>query len=143
MALITFLVITFKSPGAFKRSKVELNPTWNESMESIHFTMTCPECKIIKVPRSRHCYLCGTCVSVFDHHCEWLNQCIGGGNNVCFFMFIVCLIYSMVVTATVEVFLVYAAAECKYFGGTTCWEMVDGKPQNDSRTYGAISVIGI
>jgi hypothetical protein len=49
----------------------------------------------------------------------------------------------MVVTASVEVFLAYAAANCDYFGGTSCWEIIDGKPQNDSKTYWAITIVGI
>ena len=62
---------------------------------------------------------------------------------MCFLFFIVCLIGNMVLTASVEVFLAYAAANCDYFGGTSCWEIIDGKPQNDSKTYWAISIVGI
>ena len=142
-ALLTFLLIFFKSPGALKRTNAEQNPTWNQSIEGVHFTLTCPECEIIKVPRSRHCYLCGTCISVFDHHCEWINQCIGGHNNVCFLLFIICLIANMVITASVEVFLVYAAANCKYYGGDDCYSSDDRQALNDSLTYWAIALVGI
>ncbi|KAG7388883.1 hypothetical protein PHYPSEUDO_011717 [Phytophthora pseudosyringae] len=30
--------------------------------------------------QSRHCRLCDKCVDVFDHHCKWLNNCVGKKN---------------------------------------------------------------
>ena len=32
------------------------------------------------VATSRHCLLCCKCVHHFDHHCRWLNNCIGDAN---------------------------------------------------------------
>lgn len=36
----------------------------------------CAECEVNKLPRSKHCDICNRCVSVYDHHCPWINNCV-------------------------------------------------------------------
>ncbi|PWN50230.1 hypothetical protein IE53DRAFT_374726 [Violaceomyces palustris] len=40
-----------------------------------------------KPERSHHCRVCKTCVLKYDHHCPWLNQCVGIGNERYFVLF--------------------------------------------------------
>lgn len=49
----------------------------------------CAHCCLVKPKRSRHCDVCGLCVSVYDHHCPWINNCVGTKNHVYFLGYVI------------------------------------------------------
>lgn len=54
----------------------------------------CMHCNSHVGLRSKHCKRCDRCTSDFDHHCKWVNNCIGGKNYKLFFSLIFSVIFS-------------------------------------------------
>ena len=61
--------------------------------QELHF---CYLCQAHCLESSKHCSQCDRCVYSFDHHCQWLNNCVGGANDKHFIML---LVFFILVTA--------------------------------------------
>ena len=78
--------LTWKvGPGYIMR---EPEITQAELLRRFKVSELCFECRVIALPRSYHCNVCKQCVERFDHHCPWVNSCIGTKNHGFFLVFI-------------------------------------------------------
>ncbi|CAB4029431.1 palmitoyltransferase ZDHHC17 isoform X3 [Paramuricea clavata] len=66
---------------------------------SLDFKSFCPTCLVRRPIRSKHCSICDCCVARMDHHCPWVDNCIGVDNHASFmiYLFSVIVCYTYVV----------------------------------------------
>eukprot|EP01104_Vermistella_antarctica_P014844 TRINITY_DN4740_c0_g1_i1.p1 TRINITY_DN4740_c0_g1~~TRINITY_DN4740_c0_g1_i1.p1 ORF type:complete len:329 (-),score=63.64 TRINITY_DN4740_c0_g1_i1:197-1183(-) len=55
----------------------------------------CFRCRNKRPERAHHCQICGVCVMKMDHHCPWINGCVGHHNHRYFALFLVFLSVAM------------------------------------------------
>ena len=102
--MLLAFIIQMLGPGVVQRDP---NVSLMSLMEEFDPREICPVCKVITLPRSRHCNICDVCVDRFDHHCQWLNNCIGRRSHGYFIIFVlVQAIYLFMVTGALIAFSV-------------------------------------
>ena len=52
----------------------------------------CPTCLVKKSSSTKHCFICNECIEGFDHHCYWINHCVGKRNYPLFVFFLFILV---------------------------------------------------
>lgn len=61
----------------------------------------CSRCETYRPPRAHHCRVCQRCIRRMDHHCPWINNCVGEFNQKYFIQFLlyvgVASIYAIVI----------------------------------------------
>lgn len=62
----------------------------------------CTRCEMYRPPRAHHCRICQRCIRKMDHHCPWINNCVGEFNQKYFIQFL----FYVGVLAAYAVFLV-------------------------------------
>ncbi|KAI3883396.1 hypothetical protein MKX03_009629 [Papaver bracteatum] len=88
VGVVLFLLTSFSDPGTVNADNVTQYLS-SYPCDNIIFTeKMCTTCKIPKPARSKHCSICDRCVARFDHHCGWMNNCIGERNTRYFMAFL-------------------------------------------------------
>ena len=75
----------------------------------INFFNYCPKCIIRRSRRVKHCSICDECCEGFDHHCYWVNNCIGINNYKSFIFFLFLSFVDVIFILAISIFsLIYS-----------------------------------
>ncbi|EEF31458.1 zinc finger protein, putative [Ricinus communis] len=77
----------------------------------------CEKCCTYKPPRAHHCRICRRCVLKMDHHCLWINNCVGYWN---YKAFLILLLYATAASIYSMVMIISSVFQRNWdFGGRT------------------------
>ncbi|XP_049916679.1 palmitoyltransferase ZDHHC4 [Epinephelus moara] len=84
-----FYLCIRRDPGTVTKKKIagQLH-IYPYDRRLFHPGVSCETCQLVKPARSKHCRVCNRCVQRFDHHCVWVNNCIGAQNTGYFLLYL-------------------------------------------------------
>ncbi|XP_028026774.1 probable palmitoyltransferase ZDHHC11 [Bombyx mandarina] len=97
---IAHVTASMLDPSETELRKMEINiiPEFDRTIHAhVIENGRCHLCNIQATSRyTKHCSICNKCVDQFDHHCKWLNNCIGNRN---YLPFIASVITALMISA--------------------------------------------
>ncbi|XP_027158758.1 probable protein S-acyltransferase 15 [Coffea eugenioides] len=97
--VFSFFVCVLTDPGGvppgFVPDVEHSLPSDQEDKTSHVNPRQCDKCSAYKPPRAHHCRVCRRCVLRMDHHCVWINNCVGHRN---YKAFVVSVFYATIAT---------------------------------------------
>lgn len=102
LALASHLRTMLSDPGAVPKGNATKKYMDSLQLKPGEVIYKCPKCCSIKPERAHHCSICKRCIRKMDHHCPWVNNCVGEKNQRFFVLFTVS---SLTAVATYLIFL--------------------------------------
>ncbi|CAJ0933071.1 unnamed protein product, partial [Mesorhabditis belari] len=91
-ATLNNFILAAKVGGGYVPKKWKIDPEVEIKGDISKRLQWCRICDGYKPPRSHHCSKCGRCVLKMDHHCLWINNCVGHRNHAFFVRFLIAAI---------------------------------------------------
>eukprot|EP00347_Sterkiella_histriomuscorum_P004954 403358448 len=93
---VLLIIVQFSDPGIIKREEPFPEGPGDQNDNGdylyrntlIYKPRYCETCNLIRPPKASHCGICDNCVKCFDHHCTFVNNCIGVRNMRIFVIFV-------------------------------------------------------
>ena len=89
LAVYNFYLCSISDPGIIRKKNISfLKQKYPYDFLFNSDKPQCKKCNFQKINRSKHCRICDKCIEKFDHHCIWINNCVGAKNFKYFLYFI-------------------------------------------------------
>ena len=93
----TFLLCVVLEPGKLKQKYDFIWLTAKLLNGGLHLDNLCVYDEVLKSETSFHCTMCNRCVEMFDHHCPYINNCLGRRNLKYFLIFLFSYTFFMII----------------------------------------------
>ncbi|XP_014278660.1 palmitoyltransferase ZDHHC3 isoform X2 [Halyomorpha halys] len=103
LAITSHLRTMLTDPGSVPKGNATKEMIQHMGCREGQVIFKCQKCCSIKPERAHHCSVCQRCIRKMDHHCPWVNNCVGEDNQkffVLFTFYIACMsLHSLILAA--------------------------------------------
>ncbi|XP_016403274.1 probable palmitoyltransferase ZDHHC12, partial [Sinocyclocheilus rhinocerous] len=97
LSVLLYFTVSLMDPGFVlsdsdtRGTSVDSNEELEKMIPQDHSSLKqrrCGYCFKLQPMRARHCKTCKRCVRRFDHHCPWIDNCVGERNHKWFLLYL-------------------------------------------------------
>lgn len=92
LSVLMYFAVSLMDPGIVLADSAKGSPEETQAMipqSSTPRLRRCGYCLLQQPMRAKHCQVCNRCVRRFDHHCPWIENCVGERNHRWFVVYLV------------------------------------------------------
>lgn len=101
LCITSFIRVSTMNPGALSPN-LQPQDDWN----------VCQKCFLHRPSHTHHCRRCGHCVRKMDHHCPWINNCVGEDNQFAFMLLLAYAYTLSIMTLVLDILHMYFMPPC-------------------------------